>query len=131
MSHKNANIEKLISTVKQLRGPDGCPWDKRQSTESMVKYAKSEFEELLAAISSKDTDNICEEIGDLLFTLVMISEIEEEKGNFTLHTVISNITDKLIRRHPHVFADLEISTEEELREQWEKIKAEEKQKKIN
>ncbi|WP_163336644.1 MazG nucleotide pyrophosphohydrolase domain-containing protein [Desulfopila sp. IMCC35008] len=129
MSYKKANLEDLVTTVKTLRGPDGCPWDRRQSTESMVKYLDSEYNELLEAISNRDTDNICEEIGDLLFTLVMIAEIEEENGNFTLHTVLHNINKKLIRRHPHVFAGVEISSEQELREQWEKIKALEKSKK--
>lgn len=129
MSDKKANIQILINTVKELRGPAGCPWDQKQSTDSMVKYLKSEFNELLAAISNKDTENICEEIGDLLFTLVMIAEIEEENQNFTLHAVINNINEKLIRRHPHVFAGVEISSDQELREQWEKIKALEKQKK--
>lgn len=129
MSNKKANLASLITTVKALRGPEGCPWDRKQSTESMVKYLDSEFKELLAAISNQDTENICEEIGDLLFILVMIAEIEEEKENFTLYKVINDINEKLIRRHPHVFADAEISSEQELRDQWEKIKALEKQKK--
>lgn len=129
MSYKKANLESLVQTIKKLRSPEGCPWDRKQTTESMVKYLESEFKELLAAISNQDTENICEEIGDLLFTLVMVAEIEEEKENFTLHTVINNINEKLIRRHPHVFAGATISSEQELRDQWEKIKALEKQKK--
>jgi len=95
----------------------------------MVKYLHSEFDELVEAIDKKDTENICEELGDLLFILVMISEINSERGNFTLDQVITGITEKLIRRHPHVFAGVEITDEDELKEQWQKIKAEEKSKK--
>lgn len=126
MSYKKANIDDLISTVKTLRGPQGCPWDRKQSTATMCKYLQAEFEELLAAIGNNDTENICEEIGDLLFVLVMITEIERESGHFSFDQVISGINEKLIRRHPHVFGDVEISSEQELRAQWDKIKQQEK-----
>ena len=92
----------------------------------MKKYLKSEFRELVEAMENDDKENICEEIGDLFFVLLMIAEIEGEAGNFTFTDTLEGINSKLIRRHPHVFGDAEISSEEELRTQWEKIKREEK-----
>ncbi|WP_419175244.1 MazG nucleotide pyrophosphohydrolase domain-containing protein [Desulfosediminicola sp.] len=129
MSDNQSNFLRLVDTIRELRSENGCPWDKRQTTSSMVKYLHSEFDELVEAIDKKDTENICEELGDLLFILVMISEINSESGKFTLDQVINGITEKLVRRHPHVFAGVEITDEDELKEQWRKIKAEEKSKK--
>lgn len=129
MSHLNALFFRLTDTVKELRGENGCPWDKRQTTTSLVKYLQSEFDELLAAIENRDTENLCEELGDLLFLVVMVSQINSEEGNFSISRVIEGVTEKLIRRHPHVFAGAVISSEHELREQWQKIKAMEKSKK--
>lgn len=119
----------LTTTVQELRGENGCPWDKRQTTASLVKYLRSEFTELLTAIDNRDTENLCEELGDLLFLIVIIAQINQEEGNFSIEQVLTGITEKLIRRHPHVFAGVKISNEEELREQWERIKSMEKSKK--
>lgn len=129
MSDHLSSFSHLVSTIKELRSESGCPWDKRQTTRSMTKYLRSEFDELINAIENDDLENICEELGDLLFILVMIAEINTEDENFTLDQVLCGITDKLIRRHPHVFAGADISSEEELREQWQRIKAAEKSKK--
>lgn len=129
MSHTNATFSRLKETVLLLRGKNGCPWDKRQTTESLVKHLKSEFQELLDAIDISDNENICEELGDLLYLIVMISQIHYEKDDFSIDDVIVGVTEKLIRRHPHVFAGKKITDEQQLREQWERIKAEEKSKK--
>lgn len=121
---------RLTETVKTLRGENGCPWDKRQTTNSLVKYLRSEFDELLLAIENEDTENLCEELGDLLFIIVMIAEIHSEGGKFSISQVLDGITEKLIRRHPHVFAGEQVSSEQELQEQWQRIKALEKSKKL-
>ena len=130
MSDIDTLFRNLVSTVKELRAPGGCPWDRRQTTDSLVKYLQSEFTELLEAIEKKDNANICEELGDMLFLIVMISQINSESEIFTIDDVISGIDRKLVRRHPHVFAGVEISSEEELRAQWERIKAAEKAQKL-
>ena len=130
MCHSKSNFSSLLETVRALRGENGCPWDKRQTTSSMKKYLNAEMEKLLAAIDNNDPANTCEELGDLLFIIVLLAEIHTESANFTIDEVISGITAKLIRRHPHVFAGKEINSEEELRAQWQEIKAMEKSGKL-
>jgi MazG family protein len=125
----NTHFFHLTTTVQELRGENGCPWDKRQTTTSLVKYLRSEFAELLTAIENGDTENLCEELGDLLFLIVMIAQINHEEGKFSIEEVLSGVTEKLIRRHPHVFAGVKIANEQELQEQWQRIKTLEKSKK--
>ncbi len=120
----------LVDIVKILRGENGCPWDKKQTIISLTKYLREEFNELLLAIDNNDPENICEEAGDLLFLIVMIAMISSESKTFELIDVINTIREKLVRRHPHVFAGVQIKDEEALRKQWEMIKAQEKSKKI-
>ncbi len=129
MQHHDLLLKKLISTVKELRGENGCPWDRKQTPETLVKYIREEFKELLAAIELEDSLNVCEESGDILFLLVILAEIHTEKESYTFGDVITSITEKLIRRHPHVFSDSKVKDEEELRKQWEDIKAQEKKDK--
>ncbi|MGB3212549.1 MAG: MazG nucleotide pyrophosphohydrolase domain-containing protein [Desulforhopalus sp.] len=124
----NHGLADLISTIKTLRGKEGCPWDKRQTSNSLLKYLKSECQELVIAIENRDQNNICEELGDLLYLIVMISEIHHEQKNFQLSDVIRTVNEKLIRRHPHVFAGQPYENEEQLAAQWQAIKAEEKKK---
>jgi uncharacterized protein YabN with tetrapyrrole methylase and pyrophosphatase domain len=124
----NLELSDLVGTIKTLRGKNGCPWDKRQSSSSLLKYLKSECEELVLAIHHDDHVNICEELGDLLYLIVMISEIHNDQGQFKLSDVIRTVNEKLIRRHPHVFAGQPYENEEQLAAQWKAIKAEEKRK---
>ncbi len=124
----NPQLSDLVDTIKTLRGEDGCPWDKRQSSSSLLKHLKSECEELILAINNDDHINICEELGDLLYLIVMISEIHNDQGQFQLSDVIRTVNEKLIRRHPHVFAGQPYENEEQLAAQWKAIKAEEKKK---
>lgn len=121
-------ITELISTIKILRGPKGCPWDKRQTPTSLLKYLTSECQELVLAVQNDDHRNTCEELGDLLYILIMFSEIHYDNGAFGFSDVIKDINQKLIRRHPHVFAGQPYENEEQLAIQWEAIKAEEKKK---
>lgn len=131
MPKNNQKLQILISTVKKLRGPGGCPWDQKQTNQSMVKYLKGEVEELVEGIESDDYENICEELGDILYIIIMLCEINEQTDKFTLDDVIEGIDTKLIRRHPHVFQGTSYKDEEELRQQWEKIKQAEKSQKCN
>ena len=128
MTNKNVNIEPLLQTINTLRGQQGCPWDKKQTCDSLKKYLQSECTELLEAIDKNDHTNICEELGDVLYVLIMISEINNDMGLFSLNEVIESINAKLIRRHPHVFAGTKYENDEQLAAQWQAIKAMEKKK---
>ena len=124
------DIKELLEIVKILRGENGCEWDRAQTHESMRECLKNETEEVIKAIDNKDSENLCEELGDVLLQVLMNSEIAEEKGEFTFSDVVQTITDKLIRRHPHVFGDWERpSTPEESLKMWRKVKEIEKEAK--
>lgn len=129
MTNTYQNLQELIATIKRLRGESGCPWDQKQDNRSLIKYLKDEVEEFIEGIQNDDHDNICEELGDLLYILLMYCEINEEQGHFSLAKVSEGINSKLIRRHPHVFEGTPYKDETELRHQWEKIKKEEKAQK--
>ena len=125
----NNDLASLYSIIARLRGPDGCPWDQKQTPETIKKYLLEETEELALAMSGDDYPHICEEIGDLFFILTLITRIYEDEGHFTLQDTFKDITRKMIRRHPHVFDGLKTGSENELKEQWESIKADEKKSK--
>lgn len=120
-------LNHLIEVVAKLRSPDGgCPWDLAQTPETLIPYVIEEAYEVVHAIKSEDPQAIAEELGDLLLQVVLQAQIASDQGHFTLKEVAQGITEKLIRRHPHVFGDLEVTDAEEVRQNWEKIKAEEK-----
>ena len=120
-------LQNLIEVVAQLRSPDGgCPWDLAQTPQTLIPYIIEEAYEVVDAISSQNQSAIAEELGDLLLQVVLQAQIASEYGHFSLEEVAQTITNKLIRRHPHVFGDLEVNTAEEVRKNWEQIKAEEK-----
>jgi len=124
MSHP---IEKLQKIMEQLRDPQsGCPWDKKQSFETIVPYTIEETYEVVDAIYKKDYDNLKEELGDFVFQAIFYSQLAKEKGLFDFSDVIDGINDKLIRRHPHVFGDQTFSSDEEINANWDKVKAEER-----
>ena len=120
------NLARLCAVMNRLRAPGGCPWDAEQTPTSLKPYIIEEAYELVDALDSGDQRAICEELGDLLLQVVFQAEIHDEMQLFDLSDVISGITDKLIRRHPHVFARQgdRHSTDHELR--WDQIKTEEK-----
>ena len=120
-------LERLIEVVAQLRSPEGgCPWDLAQTPQSLIPYVIEEAYEVVDAISSGDKKAIAEELGDLLLQVVLQTQIASEQDDFTLEDVAQGITDKLIRRHPHVFSDVEVNNAEEVNHNWEQIKATEK-----
>ncbi len=131
MNSNNNIFLSFCETISTLRGENGCPWDQKQTTKSLKKYIREECDELLEAIDENNPDHLCEEIGDVLYLLVLLSEISSESTHFTIDDVITGIQNKMIRRHPHVFGDVRTGSDEELKEQWEKIKSLEPVKKTN
>lgn len=126
MTNNQPQLSPLYTTIKELLGEKGCPWDRRQTTTSLVKYLHAEFNELMEAIAKDDHENICEELGDLLYLIVMVAETQAKAQHFDLNDVIRTINEKLIRRHPHVFAGAPLLDEEGLKAQWQAIKVLEK-----
>ncbi|MEM7727032.1 MAG: nucleoside triphosphate pyrophosphohydrolase [Cyanobacteria bacterium P01_A01_bin.45] len=122
-----AALQKLIDVVAKLRNPDGgCPWDLAQTPQTLTPYVIEEAYEVIDAIKSEDKQHIAEELGDLLLQVVLQAQIFQEYGDFSLKEVAEGISEKLIRRHPHVFGDVTVNNVEEVRKNWEEIKAEEK-----
>jgi len=119
-------FDTLLNLMRRLRAPGGCPWDAEQTHESLKRYLLEETYEVLEAIDAKSTKMLKEELGDLLLQAVFHTVIAEEKGEFTMDDVLQVLCDKLIRRHPHVFTDLEIDTIDDLVANWERIKKAEK-----
>jgi tetrapyrrole methylase family protein/MazG family protein len=122
----NKKFNKLVKIVEKLRAPDGCPWDKEQTLYSLRDHLIEETFELIEALDNKDIENIKEELGDLLLHVIMHSVIAAEENLFTLNDVIDTISEKLIRRHPHVFGKNGVSSVEEVLVNWENIKKDEK-----
>ncbi len=121
--------EDLKMVMTKLRAPDGCPWDRVQTHESMKRYLVEECAEVLEAIDNQDTDNLCEELGDVLYQIMIHTEIEKEKGNFTIEDVVDGICAKMIRRHPGVFSEAENPGFEGGTLTWEEIKKREREEK--
>lgn len=116
----------LREIIAELRGPNGCPWDKKQTHLSLKKYLIEETYELLDAIERDDIDNMIEELGDVLLQIMLHAQIGEDEGMFSIDDVIDTISEKMVRRHPHVFGDVEVDNSEEVVTNWEKIKEMEK-----
>jgi XTP/dITP diphosphohydrolase len=122
-----AALQELIEVVAKLRSPDGgCPWDLAQTPESLTPYVIEEAYEVVDAIKSGDGKAIAEELGDLLLQVVLQAQIASESGQFSLKEIAEGISQKLIRRHPHVFGDVKVASVDEVRQNWEEIKAAEK-----
>ena len=121
-----AALQNLIDVVAKLRSPDGCPWDLAQTPSSLIPYVIEEAYEVVDAIKSGDSVAIAEELGDLLLQVVLQAQIASESNSFSLKEVAEGITQKLIRRHPHVFGDVHVQSIDEVRQNWEQIKAAEK-----
>lgn len=119
-------LQELKETVRRLRAPDGCPWDREQTHKSLCDHLIEECAELLDTIDRNDTVHMREELGDLLLHIFLHAQIEEEIAHFGIEDVARDINEKLIRRHPHVFGDAKIHGVDELHEQWESIKKSEK-----
>jgi len=128
ITDNKTNIKDLIET---LRGENGCPWDKKQTSGSISLYLLEEVYELLEAIDSGTSDEVCEELGDVLFHIFFIAALFDETGDFNIEDVTAMIIQKMIRRHPHVFGDEKIENVQEVKQRWHEIKLKEKSKTKN
>lgn len=121
-TNEPVSVQSLVDVVKALRAPNGCPWDQKQTHESLRRYFIEETYEVVDAIDNKDMPNLREELGDVLLQVVFHSQLAEEAGQFTLEDVINDVTEKMIRRHPHVFNP----ETNEKSYSWDELKAQEK-----
>lgn len=121
------NFNKLIDVANRLNDPDtGCQWDIKQTFRSLQKYILEEACELIDAVDDDDNQDIIEELGDYLYVVIFYAKIAEKESRFTLEDVILQLTEKLIRRHPHVFGEAICKTTQDIEKQWDEIKAKEK-----
>ena len=116
----------LVDLVVKLRSPEGCPWDRKQTVDTVKMYLLEECYEAMDAIEKQDYSEICFELGDLLFMIVFLAQLSHEKALFNMLDVINNIVKKMKNRHPHVFGDTVVKSAEEVSENWQKIKMQEK-----
>ena len=126
MSETLNSLSKLIKITDTLMGEDGCPWDKVQTRESLKPYLVEETYEVLDALDANDPEKIKDELGDLLYQILFHSKISSLKGEFNFRDVIDNLSEKMVRRHPHVFKEGELNTPDQVVKQWEEIKRNEK-----
>jgi MazG family protein len=125
-----ASLSRLVEIMDQLLAPDGCPWDREQTLESLRPFLIEETYEVIDALVRGDVSDHCEELGDLLFQIVFQAAIRRSEGAFDIDAVVASISEKLIRRHPHVFAKTAgVDTSEKVLAQWDQIKAAEKAEK--
>jgi tetrapyrrole methylase family protein / MazG family protein len=120
------NFSKLREIIAVLRGPNGCPWDKEQTHETLKKYLIEETYEVIEAIDSGDIDHLIEELGDVLLQVMLHAQIGEDEGYFAIEDVIEVLSAKMIRRHPHVFGDRKVEDSQEVLRNWQEIKKQEK-----
>ena len=126
MSNYGKKFDRFIDIVRELRSENGCPWDKEQSPDSLKRYLLEETQETIEAINNNNQQHIKDELGDILYVIVLLAQIHNEVNAFDIGDVFDSIADKMIRRHPHVFNDEKIETVAELRKKWLEIKNMEK-----
>lgn len=124
---KEYKFDDFRDIIEKLRMPDGCPWDREQTHESLKKHMVEEVNEALEAIDEQDWKHLCEELGDVLLQIVLHAQIAKEAGEFTMDDIIQCVSEKMIRRHPHVFGSIDVSGVDEGLDLWEEIKKREKQ----
>ena len=115
-------LDGLAAVVARLRGPNGCPWDLKQTHESLKRYVLEEAYEVAEAIDEADWAGLCDELGDLLLQVALHARLADERGDFDLTDVLHSVNAKLVRRHPHVFGTVEVANAEEVEQNWEAIK---------
>lgn len=124
--------EQLLHIIAELRSDHGCPWDRAQTHESMIKCLRDECEEVVEAITKKDDENLCEELGDVFLQVLLHAQIAKEEGRFDMSDVIDGLARKMVRRHPHVFGGAPVAmTPEEGLANWKAMKEKEKEEKKN
>mgnify|MGYP004003477365 FL=1 len=125
--NSESSFTELVEVMARLRAPNGCPWDREQTHATLKPYLLEETYEALEAIDIGDDDEFCKELGDVLLQVVFHAQIAAEENRFGIEEVARAIVDKLIRRHPHVFADVEVDGSEQVLQNWEQIKKQERQ----
>ncbi|MBX3076687.1 nucleoside triphosphate pyrophosphohydrolase [Candidatus Obscuribacterales bacterium] len=124
-----SQLEQFVKTIARLRAPDGCPWDREQTHDTLARYLLEETYEVLEAIHSGDSKKMCEELGDLLLQIVLNAQVAKDAGTFDIEDVARGINEKMIERHPHVFGDKTVDSAGAVKTQWEEIKDAERKKK--
>jgi len=119
-------INEILRIIERLRSETGCPWDRKQTPETVQTYLVEESHEAAAAVRTGKVEDVAEELGDVLFMAFFLVYLYEQRGDFSLEEVCRRISEKMIRRHPHVFGETSVSSAEEVKDNWEKIKAGEK-----
>jgi tetrapyrrole methylase family protein / MazG family protein len=118
-------LNNLIALIRRLRAPDGCPWDRKQKPRDIGKYILEEAYEVVEALEAKDDNALREELGDLLFQILFLTEMGNETNGLSLQNIMAGIREKMMRRHPHVFGNLELTTVDQVKESWQQIKNQE------
>jgi len=121
-----SELQKFIGTIARLRAPDGCPWDREQTHDTLARYLLEESYEVLEAIHMGDPAKLKEELGDLLLQIVLNAQIASEAGSFDIEDVARSINEKMVKRHPHVFGDVDLDTADQVVKQWHELKDREK-----
>jgi MazG family protein len=119
-------FERAVAIMHKLRAPGGCPWDREQTFDTIKQYTLEETYEVIEAIDNRDWTELTGELGDLLLQVLFYAEMAQEDGTFTIDNVLDTLSEKLVRRHPHVFGDVEANTSREVLKNWEAIKQQEK-----
>ena len=119
-------FERAVEIMHRLRAPGGCPWDREQTFDSITKYTVEETYEVLEAIAERDWEELPGELGDLLLQVLFYAEMADEEGHFSIDAVLEALSEKLVRRHPHVFGEVEAATSSEVLKNWEAIKRRER-----
>ncbi len=123
------SFEDLVSIMAKLRSENGCPWDRQQTTRSLLPYLIEESCEFIDAAQDGDKAHMCEELGDVLFQVIFHSQVAKDEGSFTIDDVVQGICEKMVRRHPHVFGDAKVNGASGVVRQWDQIKSSEKNNK--
>ncbi|MFC2154456.1 MazG nucleotide pyrophosphohydrolase domain-containing protein [Candidatus Altiarchaeota archaeon] len=126
---KATSVKDLMDLMDYMRSPEGCPWDREQNFSTIKKTFTSEFMEALEALEKEDFENLREELGDLLWNIIFLSQLAKEKDYFDFEDVVADMNEKIVRRHPHVFGDKKFNSADEVREEYHRIKEEEKRQK--
>jgi MazG family protein len=124
-------FDTLVSIIARLRAPDGCPWDREQTHASLQVNLLSECYEVLEALDSGDADKLCEELGDLLLQIVLHAQIARDEGDFEIGDVVKSISEKLVRRHPHIFGSVKVKDSTEVMHNWEDLKRNEREEGVS
>ena len=126
-----AKFERAVAIMARLRAPDGCPWDREQTFDTIKRYTLEETYEVLEAIDNRDWKELTGELGDLLLQVLFYAEMAQEQGSFTIDDVLDTLSNKLVHRHPHVFGDTKAHDSAEVLKNWEALKAQEKRKTLH